>query len=382
MTESTESRAGRPTFWALTAFYCLVAFEVAYMASPFALYFYAVYRPGIGTIASSPTLSWLSFFFLPHIVVDTKSAFLDARTAIGVFLFLTGFAAFLVCAVQLYASKLRRRGAVTGLAYGTIRHPQYVALAVSSLGLLILWPRYLALLLYVAMLAAYYLLARIEERECLRRFGAPYEEYLRRTPRFVPYAVPFVERLPSLPPPGPRRVVALAGVFAVAALLGLGAAHWLRRISVDRLYTASNEDTIFLSVGAIDDAILADIVRIASSDERLRSAMVAAASPGATRFIAYVLPTGWFVSEIPMKRPPGAGGHHAPTPTDPSRFRVVLTRASLRGGQEAEGDEILLRAVTTTAVVEALVDVDAGAVCDVEGPLERSRYEGIPVPVF
>ena len=382
MTESTESRAGRPTFWALAAFYFLVAFEVAYMASPFALYFYAVYRPGIGTIASSPTLSWLSFFFLPHIVVDTKSALIDARTAIGVFLFLTGFASFLVCAVQLYASKLRRRGAVTGLAYGTIRHPQYVALAVSSLGLLILWPRYLALLLYVAMLAAYYLLARIEERECLRRFGAPYEEYLRRTPRFVPFAVPLADRLPSLPPSGPRRIVALAGVFAAATLLGLGAAQWLRRLSVDSLYTASTEDTIYLSVGAIDEAILADVVRIASSDERLRSAMAAAGSRGTTRFIAYVLPTGWFVSEIPMKRPPGAGGHHAPTPTEPGRFRVVLTRASLRGGEEAEGPDILLRAVTTAPVLEAFVDVDEGRVQSVDDPLQQSRYEGIPVPVF
>lgn len=39
-------------FWTVAMFYMLVAFEFFYMASPFALYFYSVYRPGLDFISS------------------------------------------------------------------------------------------------------------------------------------------------------------------------------------------------------------------------------------------------------------------------------------------------------------------------------------------
>ena len=81
MSVHTEQRIPKRAFWAVATFYLLVAFEFFYMASPFALYFYSVYRPGLGFISATPALSWLSFFFLPHIVVETSSPLIDLKSS-------------------------------------------------------------------------------------------------------------------------------------------------------------------------------------------------------------------------------------------------------------------------------------------------------------
>lgn len=47
--------------------------------------------------------------------------------------------------------------------YARVRHPQYSFLALAGLGLLIVWPRFILLIIYIQMLWFYYLLARSEE---------------------------------------------------------------------------------------------------------------------------------------------------------------------------------------------------------------------------
>jgi hypothetical protein len=94
-----------------------------YMASPFALYFYSVYRPGLAFISTNSALSWLSFFFFPHIVVETSSTFVNFHNAIGAALFWVGSLTFCLGAGQVYYHKLARKGAVTGGIYNFIRQP-------------------------------------------------------------------------------------------------------------------------------------------------------------------------------------------------------------------------------------------------------------------
>jgi len=69
------------------------------------------------------------------------------------------FSGFCVGAAQVYYNKLARRGAVLGGVYNLVRHPQYTCLAASGLGMLLLWPRYIVLVTFVAMLFAYSFLA-------------------------------------------------------------------------------------------------------------------------------------------------------------------------------------------------------------------------------
>ena len=70
--------------------------------------------------------------------------------------------------------------------YSRIRHPRYVQLFLAVIGYAFLC-NYLAVYLLIPVLAAMlYFVIRFEERELLQRFGAEYEAYCARVPRFIP----------------------------------------------------------------------------------------------------------------------------------------------------------------------------------------------------
>jgi protein-S-isoprenylcysteine O-methyltransferase Ste14 len=195
----------------------VVALEIVIMISPFALFFYAVFNPVLLALDRSPATRWLTAFFLPHMVISPDPA-LRAIRVLGSVAFIVGVAVFLVCAVQVYAGKLLRTGPATRGLYAVIRHPQYLALAVSGFGLAILWPRFLTLVLLAVMVFLYYLLARDEERRMLARFGDEYRGFMERTGMFFP-RLPWIQpRLPTSP--GPLTVG--RGLAILAALLGIG----------------------------------------------------------------------------------------------------------------------------------------------------------------
>ncbi len=146
--------------WASTVFYAFVAFEFFYMASPFAVYFYSVYGPGLDLLDDSGTSSWLISFFLPHIVAQTTSPLVDADKIVGAILTVAGICAFVIGAYQIYANKLRKGEEIQGGIYRLIRHPQYLALIVASFGMMLIWPRFLVLFGFVTVSFVYFLLAR------------------------------------------------------------------------------------------------------------------------------------------------------------------------------------------------------------------------------
>ncbi|MEW5746173.1 MAG: isoprenylcysteine carboxylmethyltransferase family protein [Nitrospirota bacterium] len=166
------------------AAYLLITFEILIMISPFAVYFYSVYAPLLGLLASSPLTAWTTEFFLPHMVFTNDPVI--AGILYLQILFIAGLALFLLTALPLYYVKLVKRGVLKGWMYSYIRHPQYLFLAISGFGLLIYWPRFIVLILYITMLFVYYLLARHEESRMRHRFGVSYEEYMARTPMFLP----------------------------------------------------------------------------------------------------------------------------------------------------------------------------------------------------
>ena len=80
----------------------------------------------------------------------------------------------------------RRQALATAGPYARIRHPQYVAFVLILLGFLLQWPTLLTLAMFPVLLAMYARLAISEEAEMRRLFGATYEAWAARTPRFVP----------------------------------------------------------------------------------------------------------------------------------------------------------------------------------------------------
>jgi protein-S-isoprenylcysteine O-methyltransferase Ste14 len=233
----------RPAAW---AFYVVLVFEILFMISPAALFFYSVYGPVLGFLNGAPATAWLTQFFLPHIAA-TGNPVLDHAHVAGGLLIVLGLIVFLAGAVPLYWSKIRRRGAVTGGIYRLVRHPQYVGLAVMGLGTLLLWPRFLVLVAFVTMLFLYRLLAGWEEAQCLARFGDSYRAYREWTGMFLPHLGS--ARLPRLlPADGVSRVVAGLVFFAVVMVAAVAAGFGVREYAVSRLSAIWHLDTAIVAL--------------------------------------------------------------------------------------------------------------------------------------
>jgi protein-S-isoprenylcysteine O-methyltransferase Ste14 len=168
-----------------------VGLEIVIMISPFAFFFYAAFNPFLLALNQSSMTRWLTAFFLPHMVIPPNEALTVVRILGSVF-FVAGVLIFLVCAVQVYAGKLLKRGVAIKGFYTIIRHPQYLGLGLAALGLAIMWPRFLTLTLFAVMLFLYYLLAKDEERRMTNRFGESYISYMNRTGMFFPR---FIEKV-------------------------------------------------------------------------------------------------------------------------------------------------------------------------------------------
>ena len=73
----------------------------------------------------------------------------------------------------------------TGL-YRWVRHPQYSALFLITVGMLIQWPTLVTAAMWPVLMFMYYRLARREEKEMGTRFGDKYISYSKRVPMFLP----------------------------------------------------------------------------------------------------------------------------------------------------------------------------------------------------
>ena len=85
----------------------------------------------------------------------------------------------------LYRAQRERRLAIEG-PYARVRHPQYVAFVLILLGFLLQWPTLLTLAMFPVLVIMYVRLAIAEEGEARNEYGAAYESYAARTPRFLP----------------------------------------------------------------------------------------------------------------------------------------------------------------------------------------------------
>ena len=72
------------------------------------------------------------------------------------------------------------------LPISRIRHPQYIAFVLILLGFLLQWPTLLTLIMFPILLLMYARLAINEEAAMRQQFGAEFEAYAARTPRFLP----------------------------------------------------------------------------------------------------------------------------------------------------------------------------------------------------
>ena len=350
------------------------------MISPFALYYYAAYGPALNLLHRSPWTAWLTDFVLPHFSY-TSSRLLDALPALGLPLVLLGIGLFIVGFAQVYWTKVRGHGLVTGGLYAVARHPQYLGLAIVGLGAFVVWPRVLVLIMYVTMLFLYGLLARSEEARCLEKFGEAYREYRSRTGMFAPWPLPSVIRWPAV---GTRRTQAtvLLYVVVVAATVGLG--YRLRDHALTHLSAYYAEDMAVLSPARLTGAELRAAIRVATSASEVRRRIE---SSGRGVLIVYVLPDAWQIADLPLDPAPAERqaetdrGHHVPLDFDRAHYRVLITRARTHDA-DVRGPAIIKKAYGRDPIVVVRVNIQKAEITGIDTPPPHVRWGDISTPLF
>lgn len=277
-------------------FYLLIALEVIVMITPFTVYFYAVYAPILNRIEASSWTAWLTAFFLPHITY-TGSPVLVALAWLGPVLLTLGLGIFFVCAAQVYSAKLRRRGVVTRGLYRLVRHPQYLGLGIAGLGLLLYWPRFIILLLYLSMLFVYDLLARHEEARMEARFGAAYRSFRERTPMFLPGGIggrAFAWLLPARP-----RGWALAALWIAVLAVGTAGAFGARAYSLSRVPIVRYSDTLsVVSLSPVDGAVMEEAVGTALGNAEVTALLAKFHTRPGHSLVAYLVPREYMMQHL------------------------------------------------------------------------------------
>ncbi len=362
----------------VTVFYLLVAFEFFYMATPFAVYFYSIYGPGLTFLNGIPNLAWLSDSFLPHVVMETSSRTLNVIRVLGPIFAVLGAALFLGAAIPVYYAKLKRSGPVTGGLYRYIRHPQYAGLIIWGLGLVILWPRTIALLLFIAMLFVYFFLARVEEQECERRFGARYAVYRDATGMFLPFRT--IRAFPRLPRTPLKRIAMILTLYCIAAGAALVVAAHLKQWSLESLYAYTTENAVFVSATAMSDDSLARLAAGALASPEVQSRL--ALAPNNAQFVNYVIPDDIYLIEVPMRRRGTSHGFIGSTHGDSDHrlLKLIITEAA--GVEGRRGIAMLADVTGRTPLLEVRIEPTHARVLEVFPLSGDSTQRGIPFPAF
>jgi protein-S-isoprenylcysteine O-methyltransferase Ste14 len=229
------------------------------MASPFAIYFYGVYEPGLDWLQGSSVISWTTQFSLPHLLEANKSNVIVVFETSGIILFFVGILGFALGAFQIYRGKLLENNlAITGV-YRNIRHPQYLALIIASIGLLFVWPRFLVLFGTGTVIFIYLILVKTEKKICLAKFP-DYADYMNTTGRFLPKG--WVLLLSLTISGTAARFAGWITIYAAAMTIASFAAHGLRTYAIPNLYTDETENAVYLSTVTIRDEDLAKVAKI------------------------------------------------------------------------------------------------------------------------
>lgn len=135
--------------------------------------------PGMNLYAHDMGHLWQSLFGLkgdPHF---------DILHILSSILIFAGFIMLSSAWGVLYKAQKTHTLAITGL-YARIRHPQYVGFVTIMFGFLLQWPTIITLVMFPVLVVMYTRLANQEEKEMVKIFGKTYEEYLKKTPAFIP----------------------------------------------------------------------------------------------------------------------------------------------------------------------------------------------------
>ncbi|MEN8135925.1 MAG: isoprenylcysteine carboxylmethyltransferase family protein [Thermodesulfobacteriota bacterium] len=191
-----------------------IILEPLWMLLPFAGFLYGSVMH-IEALSKSPYTARLVYFVFP----------IHTLFPLGLMLIIIGLLVFLAAAVQIYGGKIAKKGLIRTGIYRKFRHPQYLALTIFGIGIILTWGRLLTFIAFFIMLWLYYFLAKGEEKNCREVFGREYDTYHATTYFLVPgeeLLFAAARRLPSPNMPAWLRIfVSFILVVTIAVSSGL-----------------------------------------------------------------------------------------------------------------------------------------------------------------
>ncbi len=379
--------------------YLLIGLEILIMISPFAAYFYSFYSPVLNLMQNSRFTRWLAEFFLPHFVF-LDNFLLKAIGALQIATFLGGMLLFFSAAVPLYYRKFAGRGVATGGIYEWIRHPQYMGLGIAGFGLLLYWPRFFILLIYITMLFVYYLLARNEEQRMSSLYPDSYKAYRTKVPMFLPGEIggkAFRVLSGSMKSKG----AALVALYCTTIILSTGTALLVRQYSVNAIILEEINGVSVTSVLPESGASAQTVVRsLLSSKEVIERIEREKAT------LAYVMPSDFFlmalVTDLERLYPPDfekpLGGSTVKRflkifltyakmqlgiyPERHSLTRIIFVSVKDAAGRPLQGKEAFRLGAKRYAVFHVDMNADSGEIRAIQNLNRRNKWGEVPMPVF
>ena len=366
--------------------YIFILFEMLYMATPFAAFFYSVYEIPLKFLNENVVTAWLIQTILPHFI-ETNSSFVHLIIDAGWIMMAIGSIIFIIGFVQIYYYKFAKKGAVTGGIYNVIRHPQYAAWILFGLGMSLVWSRLIVWIMFVSMIFVYYLLARAEERECMEKYPETYPSYFNKTGMFFPKIVSFGKF--NIPFPSNKFLygVSIFLVYAGVVSITIFSAISLRNLTISRMSTAYGTDYMAVSISYVSPQITQQTINIMLEDSTVQEVFSKIFNDGDAKMF-YVMPQSWIFPELGMatelidhNNPQASSASHGnPLDTTPSKKRVLVSLAKLI--QETEPSGILRYMKQQIPKLYVDIDMEKGKVIDISKPPQKGIYSDIPVPLF
>jgi hypothetical protein len=229
------------------------------------------------------------------------------------------------------------------------------------------------------MVFVYYILAKIEERECSKKFGEPYIEYKNKTNMFLPFKVKLFANI-QLPKSNRKKAFVLLSVYAIVLLLVLGIANRLEYLSIKSLYSVYTNNSANISVCKMSDEEINNILQILRSEKETNTYF--SGFDERIQYINYILPVEWFAAEIPMNGVETGKGHNSPKNYDKNLYKVIITEVIFINNDRISSIELLKNIYARRAIIEIWVDLSKGKVIKILEMPEKLKYEGIPVAVY
>lgn len=366
--------------------YIIILFEMLYMATPFAAFFYSVYQFPLKFLNDNPVTAWLIQTILPHFI-ETNSKFIHLLVNAGWLMMAIGAIVFIIGFVQIYYTKFMKKAAVTGGVYKLIRHPQYAAWILFGLGMSLVWSRLIVWIMFVSMIFIYYLLARAEERECLEKYPDTYPKYFNKTGMFFPKLFKYNKQDIKFHRNGFLNGATMLFIYICVVCITTFSAIVLRNYTISAMSTTHGKDYMAVSVSYISPDITKKTIAIMLEDSAVQKELAKTFKNDDAK-IFYIMPQSWVFPELGMATgqiehnnpQTRASSHGNPVDTEPMKKRVLVSLAKLINKTEPSGILNYMKQQIPKLYID--VDLEKGRVIGISAPPQKGIYSDIPVPVF